>query len=322
MSARLCVSTVVLLSAFIHASISVAWPEHPVRIVVPFAAGGTTDVVARVVAERLAPRLAQPVVIENVGGAGGNVGAALVAKARPDGQTLLMATPGPAAINQFMYSRMPYDTRTAFSPVIHVASVPSVLAVSPTVSARSMAELVALIKARPDTFNYGSAGIGSTGHLGGSLFTSVTGTKALHVPYRGSAPMLQDLIAGNIQFTVDTLPGILGHIKSGSLRALAVTTASRWPELPELPTSAEAGYPEVEMASWLVLLAPAGTPRTTIDKINAEANAVLKETELRARLISIGANPEGGSPDELAAFLKRETERWKAVVSLAGIRLD
>ncbi|MCL6646076.1 MAG: tripartite tricarboxylate transporter substrate binding protein, partial [Dehalococcoidia bacterium] len=244
-----------ILSLFLaaaHAALAREYPTKPIRVLVPFAPGGVVDTSTRILTTKLTERLGWQFVVDNRPGGNGFIAVGLAAKATPDGHTLLMATPGPAAINQFMYSRMPYDTRNAFSPVIHVASVPSVLAVSPTVSARSMAELVALIRARPDTFNYGSAGIGSTGHLGGSLFTSVTGTKALHVPYRGSAPMLQDLIAGNIQFTVDTLPGILGHIKSGSLRALAVTTASRWPELPELPTSAEAGYPGVEMASWLV----------------------------------------------------------------------
>jgi tripartite-type tricarboxylate transporter receptor subunit TctC len=233
-----------------------------------------------------------------------------------------MATPGPAAMNQFMYSRMPYDTAAAFAPIVHVASVPSVLAVGPKVEARSMADLVALMKAKPDGFNFGSAGNGSTGHLGGTLFTSVTGTKAQHVPYRGSAPMLQDLVAGNIQFTIDTVPGVMSQIKGGTLRALAVTTKARSSELPDVPTSADAGFADVEMASWLVLLAPAGTPRAAIARINADVNAALKDPELRAKISGLGATPEGGSPDDLGVFLKRETERWRKIVELAGVKLD
>jgi tripartite-type tricarboxylate transporter receptor subunit TctC len=299
-----------------------AWPDQPLRIVVPFAAGGTTDVIARLVGEKLAARLGQPVVIENAGGAGGNSGAALVAKSTPNGYTILMATPGPAAMNQFMYARMPYDTATAFAPIVTVASVPSVLAVGPKVAAKSMAELVAQIKTKPDAFNFGSAGNGSTGHLGGALFASVIGVKIQHVPYRGSAPMLQDLIAGNIQFTIDTVAGVMSLIKGDQLRALAVTTKSRSPELPDVPTSAEAGFPDVEMASWLALLGPAGMPREAIERINAEVNAALKETDLPARLAGLGARPEGGSPDDLAAFLRRETERWKRVVETAGIRIE
>jgi tripartite-type tricarboxylate transporter receptor subunit TctC len=299
-----------------------AWPDQPLRIVVPFAAGGTTDVIARLLAEKLAPRLGQPVVIENVGGAGGNNGAALVAKSPPNGTTILMATPGPAVMNQFMYPRMPFDTATAFVPIVYAASVPSVLAVGPKVEAKSMAALVTLMKARPDGFNFGSAGNGSTGHLGGALFTSVVGVKAQHVPYRGSAPMLQDLIAGNIQFTIDTVTGVMSLIRSGTLNALAVTTKSRSPELPDVPTATEAGFPDVEMASWVALIGPAGMPREAVERINAEVNATLKEPELQARIAALGARPEGGSPEDLAAFLARETERWKRVVEIAGIRIE
>ena len=299
-----------------------AWPDQPLRIVVPFAAGGTTDVIARLVGEKLSARLGQPVVIENVGGAGGNNGAALVAKSAANGYTILMATPGPAAMNQFMYARMPYDTATAFAPIVIIASVPSVLAVGPKVEMKSMAELVTQIKAKPDGFNFGSAGNGSTGHLGGALFASVIGVRMQHVPYRGSAPMLRDLIAGNIQFTIDTVSGVMSLIKGGQLQALAVTTKSRSPELPDVPTSAEAGFPDVEMASWLALLGPAGMPREAIERINAEVNAALKETDLPARIAGLGARPEGGSADDLAAFLKRETERWKRVVETAGIRIE
>jgi tripartite-type tricarboxylate transporter receptor subunit TctC len=298
-----------------------AWPDQPVRIVVPFAAGGTTDIMARVIGEKLAPRLGQPVIIENIGGAGGNTGAAQVAKSPPNGATLLMSTPGPAVMNQFMYSRMPYDTATAFAPVVHVASIPSVLIVGPKVEAKTVSELVALMKAKPGGFNFGSAGNGSTGHLGGSLFKSVAGVEAQHVPYRGSGPMLQDLMAGNIQFTIDSLPGALSLIQAASVRALAVTTAKRWPELPDLPTIAEAGLPDVQVATWVALLTPAGTPRAVIEQLNREINAVLADADLRRRMVGLGAAAEGGSSDALAAFLQSETTKWKRAVA-AGAKME
>ena len=299
-----------------------AWPDQPVRTVVPFAAGGTTDIMASVVGEKLTPRLGQPVIIENIGGAGGNTGAAQVAKSPPNGTTLLMSTPGPAVMNQFMYSRMPYDTATAFAPVVHVASIPSVLIVGPKVEAKTVSELVALMKAKPGGFNFGSAGNGSTGHLGGSLFKSVAGVEAQHVPYRGSGPMLQDLMAGNIQFTIDSLPGALSLIQAASVRALAVTTAKRWPELPDLPTIAEAGLPDVQVATWVALLAPAGTARAVIEQLNREVNAVLADADLRRRMVGLGAAAEGGSPDALAAFLQNETAKWKRAVELAGAKVE
>ena len=265
-------------------------------MLVPFAAGGTTDVVARIVAERLGARLGRPLVIENVAGAGGNSGAALAAKAPADGYTILMATPGQAVMNQFMYKRMPYDTATAFVPLAYIASVPSVLVVSPTLDVSSTADFLAKMKSRPGGANFGSAGMGSTGHLGGTLLSMQTGLNAQHVPYRGSAPMLQDLLAGNIQFTIDTVPGVMSFITSGTIKALAVTGKSRSPALPDVPNNTEAGIPDVEMASWLVLLAPAGTPQPIIDRINSETNAAVKEPELRDRILKLGAVPEGGSP--------------------------
>jgi tripartite-type tricarboxylate transporter receptor subunit TctC len=310
---------VVLLT---NVSAAMAWPDQPIRMVVPFAAGGTTDVIARIIAERLGPRLGRPVVIENVAGAGGNTGAALVAKAPADGHTILMATPGQAAMNQFMYRRMPYDTATAFVPLAYVASVPSVLVASPTLDVSSTTDFLAKMKARPDGVNFGSAGMGSTGHLGGTLLAMQTGLKAQHVPYRGSAPMLQDLLAGNIQFTIDTVPGVMSLITSGAVKALAVTGKSRSPALPDVPSNVEAGIPDVEMASWLVLLAPAGAPQSIVERINAETNAAQAEPGLREKIINLGAVPEGGSPQDVAAFLQRETAKWKRVIETAGVHID
>jgi tripartite-type tricarboxylate transporter receptor subunit TctC len=303
-------------------SSAAAWPDQPIKMIVPFAAGGTTDVVARIVAERLGARLGRPMIIENVTGAGGNSGAALAAKAPADGYTILMATPGQAVMNQFMYKRMPYDTATAFVPLAYIASVPSVLVVSPTLDVSSTADFLAKMKSRPDGANFGSAGMGSTGHLGGTLLSIQTGLNAQHVPYRGSAPMLQDLLAGNIQFTIDTVPGVMSFITSGTIKALAVTGKSRSPALPDVPNNTEAGIPDVEMASWLVLLAPAGTPQPIIDRINSETNAAVKEPELRDRILKLGAVPEGGSPLDVAVFLRGETAKWKRVIETAGIKIE
>jgi tripartite-type tricarboxylate transporter receptor subunit TctC len=299
-----------------------AWPDQPVRIVVPFAAGGTTDVIARLLAEKLTPLLGQPVLIENVGGAGGNTGATLVAKSPPNGNAILMGTPGPTVMNQFMYARMPYDTATAFAPIALVASTASVLMAGPKIEAQSLTEFIALMRRRPEGVNYGSAGLGSTGHLGGALFGSIAGLKAQHIPYRGSGPMLQDLMAGNIQFTIDSIPGAIGLIRGGAVRALAVTARNRVAELPDIPTTKEAGLPEVEVYTWVALFAPAGTPPSVVVRINAEVNAALKDPELRRKISEQGAKPEGGSVDEFTTFLNAERVRWKRAVEIAGVKVD
>lgn len=299
-----------------------AWPDRPIHMVVGYAAGGTTDVMARLVAERLAARLGQPVIVENRPGASGNIGATFVAKSPADGATILMATPGQAAMNQFMYERMPYDTEKDFVPLAYIASVPSVLVVSPTLDVASTADFLAKMKARPGGANFGSAGMGSTGHLGGTLLTMQTGLTAQHVPYRGSAPMLQDLLAGNLQFTIDTVPGLMSFVSSGTLKALAITGKSRSPALPDVPNNVEAGIPTVEMASWLVLLAPARTPRPIVDRLNAEVNAAIQEPELRDKILKLGAVPEGGSPQDVAAFLRAEAAKWKHVIETAGIKIE
>lgn len=299
-----------------------AWPESPVRIVVPYAAGGSTDVVARLVAARLQVRLGQPVVVENTAGSAGNLGAAAVARAQADGYTLLMATPGPAVMNQFMYRKMPFDTARAFTPVVSIAYFPSVLVVGPKVRATTVKDFVAEMKASPRGATFGSAGVGSTGHLGGTVFVSRTGIAGTHVPYRGSAPMLQDLLAGNIDFTIDTVPGLMSFITSGTVRALAVTGKDRAASIPDVPANAEAGIPDIEMGSWLAFLAPAGTPRAIVARINAEVDAALKEPELAQRIRDLGAVPTGGTPEDLAAFMAGETAKWKAVIETAGIRIE
>jgi tripartite-type tricarboxylate transporter receptor subunit TctC len=304
------------------ASSASAWPDQTIKMVVPFAAGGTTDVVARLTGEQMAVRLGKPVVIENVAGAGGNNGAARVAKAEPDGYTILMATPGQAVMNQFMYSRMPYDTATAFVPLAYVASVPSVLVVGPSLNVTTAEEFLAAMRSRGDGGNFGSAGMGSTGHLGGTLLALKTGLKARHVPYRGSAPMLQDLMSGNIQFTIDTAPGVMSFIQSGTLKALAITGRPRSPTLPDVPDNSEAGIPDVEMSSWLVMLAPAGTPKPVVEQLNAQIDAAIKEPGLRTRMLGLGAVAAGGSPREVEQFLREETAKWKPVIEAAAIKIE
>jgi tripartite-type tricarboxylate transporter receptor subunit TctC len=315
---------IVAIASLLLAGLSTAnaWPDRPIHMVVGYAAGGTTDVMARLVAERLAARLGHPVVVENRPGASGNIGATFVAKAPADGYTILMATPGQAAMNQFMYEHMPYDTEKDFVPLAYIASVPSVLVVSPSLDVASTAGFLAKMKARPEGANFGSAGMGSTGHLGGTLLAMQTGLKAQHVPYRGSAPMLQDLLAGNLQFTIDTVPGLMSFVTSGTLKALAITGKSRSPALPEVPNNSEAGIPDVEMASWLVLLAPARTPPAIVERINAEVNAAVQEPDLRDKILKLGAVPEGGSPREVAAFLRAESAKWKRVIETAGIKIE
>lgn len=301
-----------------------AWPDKPLRMIVPFAAGGTTDVIARIVAERLTAKFGTSIVVENVGGAGGNTGAAAVAKAENDAHIFLMATPGPAIMNQFMYARMPYDTASAFAPVAFVASIPSVLIVNSNADYKNLRDFIAAAKQNPQKFNFGSAGNGSTGHLGGAILNVLAGVDTRHVPYRGSAPMLQDLISGNIQYTIDSLPGIISFIQAGSVRALAVTADKRARQLPDVPNSTEAGLPDLKVSTWLCLLAPSATPRDVVTRFNEMVNSVLTEPEVSARLATLGANVEPGikSPQDLASFLAAEQPTWKRMVEAAAARIE
>jgi tripartite-type tricarboxylate transporter receptor subunit TctC len=236
------------------------WPTKPVRLVVPFAPGGTTDILARLVGQKLSELYGQQFVIENRGGAGGNIGAEIVAKSAPDGYTIMMGTPGTQAINQYVYRTMPYDTVKDFAPVSLVALVANVLAVNPSVPAKDLKELIALAKAKPGTLNFATPGNGTTGHLSTELLKTMAGIALVHVPYRGSGPALQDLLAGQVQMTIDNIPSALPHIQAGNLRALAVTSSKRWFALPNVPTMAEAGVAGYEATSWFVIVAPARTP--------------------------------------------------------------
>ena len=298
------------------------WPAKPVRIVVPFAAGGTTDISARVVADQLTQVFKQTFIVENKAGAGGNIGAADVAKSAPDGYTFLMNTPGPAAINQFLYRQMPYDTATALVPVSFVVRVPNVLLVNPSsVKARTLKDFLAEAKANPGKFSYGSPGNGSTGHLSTELLKSMAGISVAHVPYRGSAPMLLDLVGGNIQMAIDNLPAAMGQIKAGKLIPLGVTSSRKVDTLPDVaPIASE--VPGYEAESWFVLMAPAGTPPAILNKVSAEVDRILKKPDVIERFKGLGAEPVGGTPDSLGKFIASETTKWQKVVKDSGAKID
>ena len=299
-----------------------AYPTKPVRLVVPFPPGGATDIIARAVAQKLGETLGQSIVVDNRPGAGGNVGTELVAKAAPDGYTLEMGTVGTHAINASLYAKMPYDNVKDFAPIILVAGVPNVLEVNPTLPINSVQELIAYAKANPGKLNFASSGNGTSIHLSGELFKVMTGVQMTHVPYKGSAPAIQDLLSGQVQLMFDNLPPSLPQIKAGRLRALAVTSATRAPALPDVPTVAESGLPGFEASSWFGLLAPAGTPPAIIAKINAEVATWLASPEGKEKLASIGANAAGGSPDDFARHIQAETAKWAKVVKESGAKVD
>jgi tripartite-type tricarboxylate transporter receptor subunit TctC len=306
-----------------------AWPAKAVRIVVPFAAGGTTDILARALAPELQRAFGQPVVVENKPGAGGNNGAADVAKAAPDGHTFLMGTVGTHAINPSLYSKMPYDHVKDFVPVTLVAGVPNVLVMNPVHAQQngidSVPALIEFARKRPGKLNMASSGNGTSIHLAGELFKTMTGTFMLHLPYGGSGPALIDLISGNTDLMFDNLPSSLPHIKSGRLKALAVTSAARSSALPELPTVEEAGGAVLkgyEASSWFGLLAPAGTPMEIVNRVQTETAKALGSPAIKERLQSQGAVPSGMTSAEFVRHIAAETAKWAKVVKASGAKVD
>ena len=297
------------------------FPSKPIRIVVPFPAGGATDAAARLVATQMSEKWGQPVVVDNRAGAGGNVGSDLVAKSAPDGYTLVMGVTGSHAINTSLYSRMPYDPVADFVAISQVAVVPNVLVVHPSVSAKNLDELVALARREPGRLNYASLGNGTAAHLGMEMLKSAAGIDVTHVPYKGSAPAVTDLLAGQVHMMVDGLPSALPHIKAGKLRAIALTSLHRAPSLPELPTIAER-YPGFYADAWSGLFAPKGTPQPVVDKLSAEVQRILKLPEVREKLAALGAEPVGSTQAEFAAHVKREIDKWAKVVKTSGAKVD
>jgi tripartite-type tricarboxylate transporter receptor subunit TctC len=299
-----------------------AYPLRPITLVVPFPAGGSTDLVARVVAEKMGADLGQQIVVDNRGGAGGNVGSAAAAKADPDGYTILMGTVATHALNPALYKKMPYDPVTDFAPISLLVVVPNVLVVNPDFPAKDVAELIALLKAEPGKYSYASSGNGTPLHLSGELFKSMAGVDMVHVPYKGAGPALIDVMGGHVPIMFDNLPSSTEHIKVGKLRGLAVTTAERAPSMPDLPTIAESGLPGYETYTWNALFAPAGTPPAVIARLNEAAVKALADPEVQAKLQGFGATIVGSTPEALAAHVQAELAKWAPVVKASGAQID
>jgi tripartite-type tricarboxylate transporter receptor subunit TctC len=300
-----------------------SYPAKPIRFVVPFPPGGPLDIMARGVGQKLQDAWGQPVVVENRPGAGGGIGAELVAKSPADGYTLLMGAVSTHAINPSLYPKIGYDPRKDFVPVALVAQVPNILVVHPSLPVQSVQDLIAYAKAKPGSLSFGSGSTGSTGHLAGELFKTMAGVDMAHIPYKGGAPAMQDLLAGQTQLMFDNLANALGQVKAGKLRAVAVTTAQRAPAAPDLPTIAESGLPGFDLTTWFGVFAPAGTPPEIVAKLNAEIVKALASKELTERLAAMGtAPPENNTPERFASFVRSEAAKYAKVVRESGAKVE
>jgi tripartite-type tricarboxylate transporter receptor subunit TctC len=300
-----------------------AFPDRPIRFVIPWPPGGTNDIVGRLVSDGMATRLGQPVVIENRGGAGGALGAEVVAKAQPDGYTIVLGGSGSLTINQLVRRRLPYDPATAFAPIGLIGSGANVIVVHPSVRATSLRELQAVARAASPPLNYASPGVGSTGHAAGALITQVLGVEMEHVPYRGTGPAMNDLVAGRIQVFTNALAPLQPHIESGRVRALAIAGTRRNAALPDLPTTGEAGFPDIQAATWFGLLATGGTPPDRLARLHAALNATIADPEIRRKLVDGGIDIEASeSPEAFGRFVQADHERWAPVVRRAGVSID
>ncbi len=298
-------------------AIAQAYPAKPVRIIVAFTAGGTSDIMARTLAQRLSERYKQPFVVENKPGAGGNIGTEVVVRAPADGYTLIVNSVGPMAVNPTLYGNLPYDPAVDLVPIARISDVPNVLVVHPSIGVKALEQLVALGKSSKDGLNYASTGIGTSSHLASFMLASRAGFGATHIPYKG-AEALKDLLAGRIQFMFATIPSVISHIKAGTLVAVAVSSANRSRSMPDVPTVAESGFPGFEAGSWFGLFAPKGTPRAVIVELNKATNEFIAERSTQARMLEEGADPVGGTPEQLGEFVRRETDKWRVVVRESG----
>ena len=298
-----------------------AWPAKPVKIVVAFTAGGTTDIMARSLAQRLSEKYGQAFVIENKPGAGGNIGTEYVVRSPADGYTLIVNSVGPMAVNPTLYKSLPYDPLNDLVPIAQISDVPNVLVVPPALGVKSVAELIAYAKKNPGSVNYASTGIGTSSHLSGYMLASRAGFEATHVPYKG-AEAVKDLLAGRIQFMFATIPSVIGQIKAGTLVPIAVSSVARSRSMPDVPTVAESGFPGFEAGSWFGLFAPRGTPAAVVAELNRATNEFIAQRNVQSRMIDEGADPAGGTPEQFGAFVRREYEKWRAVVQASGATVN
>ena len=320
--AKALAATVAIAGAFGFAiPASAAYPDHPIRMIVGFSAAGTTDIVARVMAKEISDALGQPVVVENRPGGGSNIASEMVARAQPDGYTLYTVAVT-SAINQSLYKNLNFDLIKDFAPIALVVKVPNVLVVNPKVPAKNVKELVDYAKANPNKLNFASSGSGTSIHMAGELFKQLAGIDVVHVPYKGSAPAVTDLIGGQVQYMFDNMPSAWPHVEAGKLRALAVTTADRSKSAPDLPTMAESGFPSFDVSSWFGIIAPAGTPPDIVNKLNAIVQKALSKKEIQARFDELGAVPVKTTPAEFGQFIQAEVNNWAKVVKASGATVN
>lgn len=313
-----CVLT--LGTAYVQAQ--TAYPTKTIRIVVPYTPAGTTDILARAMGQKFTQAWSQPVLVDNRPGANGNIGTEVAAKAAPDGYTLLMGTAATHGTNPALFPKLQFDALRDFAPISLVAVVPNIVVVTNTLAARNLPDLITHAKANPGKLSHGSPGMGSTGHLSAELLKSMTAVVMTHVPYKGSAPALQDLMRGQVQVVIDSIPPYLAQVRAGTIRALAVTSAKRSPAAPQLPTVAETGVKGYEASSWFGFFAPAGTPPDILAKIAAETQRVLQLPDMKDRLLSLGAHPAANTPDEFSGFVRDEIAKWGGVIRSAGMRTE
>jgi tripartite-type tricarboxylate transporter receptor subunit TctC len=306
----------------VPAAAQAAYPSKTITMIVPFSAGGTTDILARIVGQALTAELGQSVIIDNRAGAGGNIGGQAAAKSPADGYTLFMGTVGTHAINSTLYKKMPFDPIKDFVPLTRVANVPNLLVANPAQPFKTVKELIAYAKAHPGQLNFGSSGNGSSIHLSGELFKTMAKVDMQHVPYKGSAPAVTDLLGNQIALMFDNMPSAIQHVRSGKLRAIAVTTAKRSPELPDVPTIAEAGVPGYEATSWFGLFVPAGTPPAVISKLNTAIVKVLAKADIKKKINEQGAEVYSETPEQFSAFIQKESVKWGKVVRESGASVD
>jgi tripartite-type tricarboxylate transporter receptor subunit TctC len=312
----------VLALAPFAAQAQAPFPSKALTIVVPFSAGGTTDILARVVGQFMSKDLGQPVIIDNRAGAGGNIGAQMVARAAPDGYTLLMGTVGTHAINQSLYKKLGFDPIKDFAPISRVALVPNLLVANPSQPFKTVKEMIAYAKANPGKLTFASSGSGTSIHLSGEMFQQMAGVEMQHIPYKGSAPALTDLLGGQTAIMFDNMPSVISHVRAGKLRPIAVTTPTRSPALPDVPTIAESGVPGYSATSWFGILAPAATPAPVIAKLNASILKALADPEVKKKLAEQGAEPHGEKPEQFAEFIRSETAKWGKTVKVSGATAD